>query len=120
MLWHGIRMRTKKFQLKERSPMRRTVNTGSVSAERFVTRTLLFLACFTVLVGGIAKSLRAQTTSATINGQITDAQGRAVPGVDVQAVNIDTNAVSSGKTNGSGIYVIPSVPPGRYRMLVVK
>ena len=100
--------------------MRRTVNTGPVSAERLVTRTLLFLACFTVLIGGITKSLRAQTTSATINGQITDAQGRAVPGVDVQAVNIDTSVVSSGKTNGSGIYAIPALPPGRYRLLVIK
>ena len=100
--------------------MRRTVNTGLVSAERLVTCTLFFLACFTVLVGGSTKSLRAQTTSATINGQITDAQGRAVPGVDVQAVNIDTNVVNSGKTNGSGIYAIPALPPGRYRLLVMK
>ena len=65
-------------------------------------------------------SSRAQSTSATINGQVTDSQGRVVPSVQVQAINIETNVVYTGKTNDSGIYVIPHVAPGPYRLLVVK
>jgi len=54
----------------------------------------------------------SQTGTATINGQITDPQGRIVPNVSVQAVNTATNVVYPGKTNSSGIYSIGSLPPG--------
>jgi hypothetical protein len=60
----------------------------------------------------------SQTGTATINGQITDPQGRIVPNVSVQAVNTATNVVYPGKTNSSGIYSIGSLPPGPYRMVV--
>ncbi len=100
--------------------MRRAVSTVVMSAGWSVRRALFLLVCLTVLFGGSAKSLCAQGTSATINGQITDSQGRSVPGVEVQAVNIDTNVFYPGKTNDSGIYVIPSVPPGRYRLVVLR
>jgi len=62
----------------------------------------------------------SQSTNASMSGQITDAQGKIVPDVDVQAVNTDTNAVYAAKTNTSGIYVIPNLPPGNYRLLVIK
>ena len=100
--------------------MSRTVRTPLACAKGPVSRSLLCLFCLTVLICGSAVHLRAQTTNATINGQVTDAQGRIVPGVEVQAVNIDTNAVYQGKTNDSGIYAIPVLPPGRYRLLVIK
>lgn len=93
--------------------MSRAACTPLACAKSTVSHCLIFLVCLSVLICGNAVSLRAQSTSATINGQITDSQGRAVPGVDVQAVNIDMNVVSSGKTNGSGIDVIPALPPGR-------
>src|SRR5258708_11693869 len=116
----GIRMRTMKSLSKARSRMRRAVSALVMNAEWFAVRTPILLFCIIVLFAWSTECLRAQTTSATINGQITDAQGRAVPGVDVQAVNIDTNVVRSGKTNDSGIYAIPALPPGRYRLLVMK
>ena len=65
-------------------------------------------------------SLRAQSTSATLNGQITDPSGKVVPGTAVQAVNIDTNITYPSKSNATGIYVIPNLPPGRYRLVVTK
>jgi hypothetical protein len=60
----------------------------------------------------------AQGSSATLNGQITDANGRVVPNTEVQAVNIDTNVVYPTKTNNVGLYTIASLPPGRYRVHV--
>jgi hypothetical protein len=80
--------------------------------------TLLFGFLLSFLCPLVA--LRAQSTSATINGQVTDAQGRAVPGVEVQAVNIDTAVTYRGRTNDSGIYAIPSISPGQYRLVVTK
>jgi hypothetical protein len=65
-----------------------------------------------------AARVGAQTGTATINGQITDPQGRIVPNVSVQAVNTATSVIYPGKTNQSGIYSITALPPGLYRMVV--
>jgi outer membrane receptor protein involved in Fe transport len=64
--------------------------------------------------------LPAQTTGATIVGRVTDPLGNIVPLCEVRAVNIDTNVVYPGTTNDAGIYVIPDLPPGRYRLVVRK
>lgn len=65
-----------------------------------------------------SQELVGQTGYATVNGQVTDPQGRVVPGAEVQAVNIGTNAVYPAKTNNVGIYTIPGLPPGLYRVHV--
>src|SRR6266568_914830 len=57
---------------------------------------------------------------ATLNGRITGPNGVAVPGVKVQAVNVNTNIVYSSETNEVGLYTIPSLPPGTYRVTVEK
>jgi len=85
-----------------------------------VMSELLLLCCLALLVCAGASSVRAQTGNATIAGQITDAQEKIVPGVEVQVVNMDTNAVYPGKTNNSGIYSVSGLPPGTYRMVVRK
>jgi len=82
--------------------------------------TCFFLGCLYLYVSCLLNPLSAQSTSATINGQITDPQGKVVPGAEVRAVNIDTNIAYTGKTNNSGIYAIPDPPPGRYRLVVHK
>lgn len=99
------------------------VTSGSAavaSGEWRVSRWVMLLACLTVLVCGSARSLRAQGSNAAINGQITDPQGKVVPGVEVEAINVNTNVVSTSKTNNSGIYSLPSLLPGAYRMVVRK
>jgi len=64
---------------------------------------LIFLGCLGLLLCGSVAPLSAQTTSATINGRISDPQGNVVPAVDVRAVNIDTNVNYVAKTNDAGI-----------------
>jgi hypothetical protein len=78
----------------------------------------LFL--FALLICCCTANISAQGSNATINGQITDSAGRIVPGTEVQAVNIDTNVVYPSKSNGSGIYVVSGLIPGRYRLMVRK
>ncbi|MFN7929927.1 MAG: carboxypeptidase regulatory-like domain-containing protein [Blastocatellia bacterium] len=56
----------------------------------------------------------------TITGTITDSTGAAVPGATVTITNIATNAPSSAITNAEGIYVIPQLPPGTYKVRVEK
>jgi hypothetical protein len=64
--------------------------------------------------------LFAQGGLAALTGRITDPAGLPLPGVNVQAVNVDTNVRSTTETNESGLYNIPSLPPGKYRILVEK
>ena len=59
-------------------------------------------------------------TSATITGRVTDPSGAVVPGTKITATNVDTNVSSSTLTNEVGLYVIPDLPPGRYRVVVQK
>lgn len=60
----------------------------------------------------------AQTDSGTIAGRVTDSSGAVIVGAQVILTNIDRGTVAHASTNGSGIYVLPSVSPGRYNLSV--
>jgi hypothetical protein len=60
----------------------------------------------------------AQEANARISGLITDPQKAVITGVNVVAVNVDTNVKFPAKTNGSGIYVLEGLPIGDYRVEV--
>lgn len=62
----------------------------------------------------------AQTESATLSGTVLDRTGAVIPGAQVQATNSDTNVTAATVTNHDGIYVIPALKPGRYRVSVTK
>ena len=62
----------------------------------------------------------AQSTNAAVGGQITDEQGRVVPGVTVVLTNLNTGVTYQAKTNGDGFYNAPNLPPGIYRANVTK
>jgi hypothetical protein len=85
-----------------------------------LTRTFYLVGCLCLFLSFVATPLGAQSTNATLNGQVTDAQGKAVPGVIMEAVSIATNVSYPTKTNSSGIYSFPNLPPGEYRLVVKK
>ncbi len=72
------------------------------------------------LFGLLAKASPAQSTNAALGGQITDQQGRAVPGVSIILTNLNTGITYDAKTNEDGIYNAPNLPPGIYRANVTK
>jgi Carboxypeptidase regulatory-like domain len=72
---------------------------------------LLILLMFTALAA-------AQIETASVSGQITDQQGAAVVDAEVVAINIDTGISYPTASNRDGVYVIPTLRPGRYRMVV--
>jgi len=74
------------------------------------------LVCLLTLVA-IAK---AQGTGATIQGLVTDSKRAVIPEASVTATNTETNLQRTAITGESGIYVIPNLPPGRYRVQVVR
>jgi len=68
-----------------------------------------------LLFAGIAFG---QLDTATISGRATDTSGALVPNAQVTIVNTETNFVSETKTNTEGLYRIPALRPGPYRLTV--
>lgn len=62
----------------------------------------------------------AQSTNATMSGIVLDPSGKAIPGADIEIVNDATDVHFPGATNSEGIYVVPNLPPGSYRIQVSK
>jgi Carboxypeptidase regulatory-like domain len=62
--------------------------------------------------------LVAQSPNATINGLVFDPSGGAIVGAEVVVVNDATGVQYTTKTNGEGIYVVPNLLPGSYRIQV--
>ena len=65
-------------------------------------------------------SLFAQSPDGNINGLVSDPSSAAVVGAEVVAVNDVTGVQYTAKTNSEGIYVLPNLPPGPYRVQVSK
>jgi hypothetical protein len=57
---------------------------------------------------------------AAVTGLVTDPQGRSVSGVTILITNLSTNVASRTVTNDQGIYRVPSLQPGIYRITVDK
>jgi hypothetical protein len=62
----------------------------------------------------------AQHTSGSINGTISDTEGRMIVGAQVTLTNQDTNIVSRVMTNGSGGFVFLNIDPGPYKVSIGK
>jgi Carboxypeptidase regulatory-like domain/TonB dependent receptor-like, beta-barrel len=75
---------------------------------------ILTLAC--LCISNFALTL----STATLTGRVTDSNAAAIVGAKVDANNIDTNLTFSTVTNNEGLFVIPNLPPGRYRIFVQK
>jgi hypothetical protein len=80
------------------------------------TMYLAALVCVLLLV----LPLSAQSPNGTINGLVLDPTGRAIGGADIVIVNDLTRVKYFSKTNGEGIYAVPNLPPGPYRLQVSK
>jgi hypothetical protein len=64
--------------------------------------------------------LLAQSPNGNINGLVSDPSSGALVGAEIVAVNDATGVQYTTKTNNEGIYVLPSLPPGSYRLQVSK
>jgi hypothetical protein len=77
--------------------------------------SFLLVACL-----ALAFPVVAQSPNGTINGLVLDPNGGAIVGAEITVVNDATGVEYSTKTNGEGIYVVPNLPPGQYRLQVSK
>ena len=59
-----------------------------------------------------------QSPNGNINGIILDPTSRVIAGAEIIAVNDLTGVLFTTKTNNDGVYVLPNLPPGPYRLQV--
>ena len=71
-------------------------------------------------VVSLALPLAAQSPNGTINGRVLDPSNKVIGGADILVINDATGVQYSGKTNEDGIYVVPNLPPGAYRLQISK
>src|SRR6266851_1159972 len=88
--------------------------------QRPLRRFVLSLVILLSSLLGLAHVSPAQTEVASVSGTIVDRSGGLVPGIQVTVINTDTNEKYEAKTNNAGVYNVPSVKPGHYRILVTK
>ncbi|HWC96912.1 MAG TPA: TonB-dependent receptor [Candidatus Sulfopaludibacter sp.] len=69
-----------------------------------------------ILLFALALVAGAQTPLGTVTGLATDPSGGAVPGVAITLTSQETAIKRSVSTNGSGVYSLPDLPPGTYRL----
>ena len=79
-------------------------------------RITLPLACFVLFVLPAV----GQSPNGNINGLVLDPSSQLIVGADIIAVNDVTGVHYTTKTNHEGIYVLPNLPPGPYRVQVSK
>ncbi len=60
----------------------------------------------------------SQSDSTSISGLVRDPSGAVVAGAEVSVVNEGTGFERRTTTNSSGLYTVPNVPPGFYRITV--
>jgi hypothetical protein len=61
-------------------------------------------------------SLTAQSSNATLSGSVSDSSGALIPGVSVTATNAGTSVATTGVSNEAGVYTLPGLLPGVYRV----
>lgn len=76
--------------------------------------------CFVLLVVFTVTIAAAQSTNGTMSGIILDPSGKAIAAADIEIVNDATGVRYPGTTNSEGIYAVPNLPPGPYRLQVSK
>ena len=63
-------------------------------------------------------SLAFAQSTATLEGTVTDATGAVVPGAKIVIHNLATGEERTAETDSAGVYVVPSLPVGVYRVNV--
>jgi hypothetical protein len=82
-----------------------------MSSTRFLSGLLaLSMAAFA------ATPARAQQQLGAIQGTITDQTKGVLPGATVTVTNLDTGITRTATSNEAGVYRVPSLDPGRYKV----
>ncbi len=65
---------------------------------------------------GVVGLLAQSTLNQQISGHVTDITGAALPETSITVTSQDTGLVRTTRTNGDGLYVVPELPTGVYKV----
>jgi len=71
------------------------------------------------LVAALSVPLFGQSGRGTITGTVTDSTGGVMPGVEIVATDMDTGVETRGVTTDVGMFRLPYVTPGRYKVSAI-
>ena len=74
----------------------------------------LWMSVLVIVALAAPAAAQTQITTGVIQGAVADATGGVLPGVDVEARNVDTNLSRNVVTDRDGRFIILQLPPGRY------
>src|SRR4030095_4773355 len=75
-----------------------------------------FLAAFVLLSLCLSIPALSQSSNGTISGTVVDPSDALIPGVTVTALNVATGIQTNSITNEAGVYNMPGLLPGSYRV----
>jgi len=78
--------------------------------------TLQWLAAACLLLASVSVILAQSASTAALTGTVTDPTGAVVANVTVTATNLATNQPRTVTTGGDGVYHVPLLEPGAYRV----
>lgn len=81
---------------------------------RFIYLAFLAAGC----LAACATPLLAQVGAGEITGILSDPNRASVPGATITVTNVDTNQLRIVVSNDEGVYTVPSLAPGEYRIQV--
>ncbi len=73
---------------------------------------------FTMLVGALAVSAAAQTTTATIRGKVTTDGGTELPNAQIQATGTASGFVKNVTSGAGGTFQLGGLTPGEYKIVI--
>ena len=92
-----------------------------VQSRNRTSRTRLVLSFLTLAAFLLAgHSAHAQSSNGQITGLVIDSTGAAVVSASVSALNVATGVTYTSSTNNAGVYVLPQLIPGQYKVSVSK
>src|SRR5262252_7539900 len=85
--------------------------------DRLATRGLALGVSAVALVLALSSAASAQAVKGSLLGNVTDASGLALPGVNVTITEVNTNISYSTTTNESGFYNFSNLKDGTYKVV---
>ncbi len=81
-----------------------------------MVRKILFAMMVFSLFASFASSAIAQSTTASISGQVVDEQQKVIPNATVKTRNVETNATRTVTSDAEGRFRFPLLPVGAYEL----
>jgi len=79
-------------------------------------RTIAAVVVFVLVRAPTGVAVGVPQSTAQISGVVTDQSSAILPGVEVKATQTDTGITRTAVTNESGLYILPNLPIGPYRL----